>query len=155
MIETPVITQSTARITAVIRFTIPRAEIRTVMGPGMGELMATVAAQGVVPVGSLYSHHFRMDPEIFDFEIGVPVSAPVTVAGRVNPGELPASRVARTVYHGGHEGLGSAWGELNAWIATEGHAPASDLWECYVSGPESCPDPATFRTELNRPLLDA
>jgi len=27
-----------------------------------------------------------------------------------------------------------------------------DLWEVYVAGPESGPDPATWRTELNRPL---
>ena len=33
-----------------------------------------------------------------------------------------------------------------------GPAIAPDLWECYVAGPESNPDPATWRTELNRPL---
>ncbi len=57
-----------------------------------------------------------------------------------------------TVYHGPYEGLGPAWAEFDAWIAAERHAPASDLWECYVAGPESNPDPATWRTELNRPL---
>jgi effector-binding domain-containing protein len=62
-------------------------------------------------------------------------------------------RVARTVYRGPYEGLGTAWGEFNAWIAANGHTPAPDLWECYVAGPESSPDPATWRTELNRPLI--
>ena len=52
----------------------------------------------------------RMDPDTFDFEVGVPVAA-------------------------------------------GGHTPAPDLWECYVAGPESGPDPAAWRTELNRPLL--
>ena len=33
-----------------------------------------------------------------------------------------------------------------------GHRPAEDLWERYVKGPESGPDPAAYRTELNRPL---
>lgn len=51
MIDTPQITQSAAQQTAVIRFTIPRAEIQNVMGPGMGELMAAVAAQGIAPAG--------------------------------------------------------------------------------------------------------
>ena len=27
-----------------------------------------------------------------------------------------------------------------------------DLWECYTVGPESSPDSADWRTELNRPL---
>jgi len=39
------------------------------------------------------------------------------------------------------------------WITAEGHSPAPDLWECYVAGPESNPDPANWRTELNRPLV--
>jgi effector-binding domain-containing protein len=65
---------------------------------------------------------------------------------------LPAATVARTGYHGAYEGLGPAWAELNAWITAEGHTPGPDLWECYVAGPESSPDPASWRTELDRPL---
>jgi effector-binding domain-containing protein len=153
MIDTPHITQSAAQRTAIIRLTIPREEIRNVMGPGIRELMATVAAQGIAPLGPVFSHHLRMDPEIFDFEIGVPVTEPVSPAGRVNPGQLRATALARTVYHGAYEGLGAAWGQFHAWIAANGHTPGPDLWECYVAGPESNPDPASWRTELNRPLL--
>lgn len=36
MIDTPQITQSAAQLTAVIRLTIPRAEIQKVMGPAIG-----------------------------------------------------------------------------------------------------------------------
>ena len=82
----------------------------------------------------------------------MPVTAAVSAAGRVKAGQLPAAMVARTVYHGPYEGLGPAWAEFDAWIAAEGRTPAPDLWECYVAGPESNPDPATWRTELNRPL---
>lgn len=154
MIDTPHITRTTARPAAVIRLTVPRERIQEVMGPGIGELMATLAEQGVEPAGPVFSHHRRMDPKVFDLEIGVPVEKPVTPAGRVEPGELPAATVARTVYQGPYEGLGNAWGEFGKWIATEGHAPAPNLWECYVSGPESGDDPADWRTELNRPLAD-
>ncbi|RJG10978.1 AraC family transcriptional regulator [Pseudomonas cavernicola] len=152
MLDTPHITQTDAQLTAIIHLTIPREEIRNVMGPGIAELMAAVAVQGIAPAGPIFSHHLRMDPEIFDFEIGVPVSAPVAAAGRVKAGQLPAATVARTVYHGPYEGLGAAWGEFLAWVSAEGHPQAPDLWECYVAGPESNPDPATWRTELNRPL---
>jgi effector-binding domain-containing protein len=94
-----------------------------------------------------------MDPEVFDLEIGVPVTAPVTSVGRVQPGQLPATTVARTVYHGGYEGLGAAWGAFDAWLAANGHTSAPNLWECYRVGPESSLDPAEWRTELNRPLV--
>lgn len=154
MLDTPEITQTAAQLTAIIRLTVPREEIRNVMGPGIGEVMAAVAAQGIAPAGPWFTHHLRMDPDIFDFEISVPVTAPVAAVGRVKPGLLPATKVARTVYHGPYEGLGAAWGEFMAWIAAEGHAPGPDLWECYVAGPESSPDPSNWSTELNRPLID-
>ena len=153
MIDKPQIVQTDAQPAAIIRLTIPREEIRNVMGPGIAELMAAVAAQGLAPAGPIFSHHLRMDPGIFDFELGVPVTASVSAAGRVKAGQLPAATVAWTVYHGPYEGLGPAWGQFDAWIAAEGHSPAPDLWECYVAGPESSPDPGTWRTELNRPLI--
>jgi len=152
MIDRPQVLRTAAQPTAVIRLTIPREEIRTVMGPGHRELMEAVAAQGITPAGPWFSHHLRMDPQVFDFELGVPVPTPIAAAGRVKPAQLPATIVARSVYHGGYEGLASAWGKLNAWIAAEGHTPGPDLWESYVAGPESSPDPAAWRTELNRPL---
>jgi effector-binding domain-containing protein len=152
MLDKPQIVQTAAQHTAIIRLTIPRQEIRNVMGPGRSEVMDAVAAQGITPAGPWFSHHLRMDPEVFDFEIGVPVATPIAAAGRVKPEQLPAALVARTVYHGPYEGLASAWSELGAWIVAEGHTPGPELWECYVAGPESDPDPATWSTELTRPL---
>ena len=154
MLETPEIVVSEAERTAVIHLTVPRAEIGKVMGPAIGEVMSTVAAQAVGPTGPVYSYHPRMDPDVFDFDVGVPVGGPVEPAGRVRPGELPAVRVARAVYVGPYEGLGAAWGELDAWMRENGHTPAPGLWERYLAGPESDPDPASWRTELNHPVAD-
>lgn len=154
MIDTPQITRSDAQQVARIHLTIPREQIRDVMGPGIGEVMAAVAAQGVGPAGPWFAHHLKMDPATFDFEICVPVTAPVAATGRVQPGEIRAvEKLVRTVYHGPYEGLGQAWVEFETWIKANGHASAPDLWECYVAGPESGDDPAQWRTELNRPLL--
>lgn len=152
MIEAPEITETDARQAAVIPFTIPRDKIREVMGPGIDEIYATLEDQGIEPAGPLFSHHLRMDPDTFDFELGVPVERSVTPTGRVKPGELPAAKVARTVYRGGYEGLPDAWGEFDEWIESSDHTPAGSLWERYVVGPETDADPATWRTELNRPL---
>lgn len=152
MLDTPVIAQTKEQSTAVIRLTVPRSEIQQVMGPAIAEVMQVIAAQGVAAAGPVFSHHFSMDPMAFDFEVGVPVAAPVSPAGRVKPGSLPATTVARTIYRGPYDGLGPAWGAFGRWIAAHGHKPAPDLWERYVTGPESGGDPSTWRTELNRPL---
>ena len=98
MIDTPAITTTREQATAVIHLTIPRAEIQQAMGPAHQELFSTLAAQGMTPAGPWFSHHFRMDPATFDFEVGVPVSGPVASTGRVASSRLPATRVVRTVY---------------------------------------------------------
>jgi effector-binding domain-containing protein len=154
MLDKPQIIQTDAQETAIIRLTIPREEIRTVMGPGLTELMTAIASQGISPTGPWFTYHLRMDPDVFDFEISVPVSAPVKPVGRVKSSRLSSRKVARTVYHGPYEGLGDAWGEFMDWIEENGHKPAQDLWECYVAGPESNSNPATWRTQLNRPLTN-
>lgn len=153
MIETPQITQTADQLTAFLHLTVPCSEIQNVMGPGIGEVMAAVAAQGISLTGPWFTHHLRRPTDSFDFEICVPISAPMTAAGRVKPGLWPAMTVARTVYHGGYEGLGAAWGEFLSWVAASGHSPAPDLWERYVVGPESSPNPADWRTELYQPVL--
>ncbi len=154
MLDTPQIVETKAQDAAVIHLTIPRSEMMKAFGPAVGELMTALAAQGIEPVGAVFAHHLTMSPDTFDFELGVKVSAPAKAAGRVKPGQLPAAKVARTVYTGPYEGLPSAWGEFDTWMKANGHKQAGNLWELYSVGPQSTPDPATWRTELNRPLVD-
>lgn len=152
VIEIPQITETPHQLTAVIHQTVSRADIQKVMGPVLRELIATIASQGVAQDGPWFTHHLKISPDVFDFEISVPVKTRVAAAGRMKPGHWPAMRVVRTVYHGPYEGLPAAWGEFDAWIAARGITPAMDLWERYLVGPESTPDPAQWRTEFNRPL---
>ncbi|HZV63498.1 MAG TPA: GyrI-like domain-containing protein [Telluria sp.] len=154
MIDIPQLVHTSAQRTAVIHLTVPASEIRKVMGPAVNELMAVLAAQGIEPFGPRFSHHLKMPGAVFDLEIGVPVATAVAPAGTVTGGELPAAAVARTVYHGGMEGLGAAWGELGAWVAANGRQTRSYLWEYYVVGPDNNPDPAAWKTELNWPLAN-
>jgi effector-binding domain-containing protein len=152
MISTPAIIQTEAHAAAVIYITTPRNEMMKVFGPAVSELLLALAAQGVEPIGAIFAHHLKMLPGIFDFELGIKVTAPVTATGRVKPGELPATKVARTIYSGPYEGLPSAWGEFDAWMKANSHEPAENLWELYSVGPQSTSNAADWRTELNRAL---
>jgi effector-binding domain-containing protein len=154
MIDEPEIVQTKAEPAAVIHVVVPREEIREAMGRAFGELMDVVNAQGISAGLPWFTHHLRMDEKVFDYEIGMRVTKPVTPLGRVEPGELPAARVARALYHGDYEGLEGAWQQLGAWLALQGHTPRGDLWEIYLEGPEAGSDPAKWRTELNQPLKD-
>jgi effector-binding domain-containing protein len=152
MISTPAIIETTAQEAAVIRLTVPRSAMMQQFSPAVGELLAELRAQGIEPVGGVFAHHLQMSPDTFDFELGIQVTTPVRANGRVQRGALPAARVARTVYSGPYEGLPGAWNELMAWMGANGLTPAEDLWELYAVGPQSSPDPAGWRTELNRPI---
>jgi len=153
-LDPPQIVQTTPKATAIIHLTIPREEMPNVMGPAINELMSAIGAQGVTPSGPVFTHHLKLEPGIFDFEVSVPVSAPIKASGRVKPSEWPAMKVARTVYTGPYEGLPLAWGEFMEWVESNGHEPAEDVWEAYIDGPHSSPDPSTWRTELSRPLTN-
>ena len=153
MIDPPQIVQTTTQLTAFIHLTLSREEMPKVFGACVGELLAAIQAQAIAPAGPVFTHHLRGPTDTFDFELCVPVATPVAAAGREQPGTWPAMRVARTIYHGHYEGLPEAWGDFMDWMETQGLQQAEDLWECYVTGPHSEPDPASWRTELNRPLV--
>jgi effector-binding domain-containing protein len=130
------------------------------VGPAIHEVMAAISKQAQTPQGPLFAHHLKLSQELFDFEVGFPVSAPIAQAGRVRAGALPAARVARTIYHGGYEGLHAAWDEFGKRLQSEGLLeraglePGTTLWESYVVGPQASSDPSNWRTELNLPLLE-
>ncbi len=153
MIDTPEIIQRAEQRTAVIHIVVAREQIRSVMGPGRQELIAVLAEQKITPIGPFFSHHLRLDPMVFDFEIGVPVEQAVTSSGRVKPSRLPPCTLARTIYHGPYEGLHQAWVAFDQWIVAQEKIPGPSLVECYLSGPESGPDSSHWRTELSRAIF--
>jgi effector-binding domain-containing protein len=161
IIETPQVVVTEPVDYAALHLVVPREEIRERMGPGIREVYAAVAAQGIAPAGVWFTHHFRrpgdslgaIAPNSFDFEICVPVAAAFVGSERVYAAHWPAMRVARAIYPGDYEQLAEAWAELVAWIDAQGLGQSQDLWERYLVGPEHRPAPQDWRTELSRPLL--
>lgn len=161
MIEDPTIVATEERAAAVIHIVVPCSEMQKVMPPAIQELLTVIARQGLAPQGPMFTHHLRMPSDVFDFEVGFPIGSRIAPHERVKPGILPAAIVARTIYRGPYEGLGSAWTALIATMHAEktldaaGLKSAGDFWESYLIGPESARDGAGFRTELNLRLEKA
>ena len=152
MIDQPQIVQSPRQQTAAIHVTVPRDGIMQAFPPAVHELVAALGAQGIKPSGPLLSYHLKVPTDVFDFEIAFPVDREVKPEGRVFASEVPAMTVARSIYRGPMEGLGSAWGELCNWMSENKHTTRSILWESYLVGPDSTPDPAKWQTQLNWPI---
>jgi effector-binding domain-containing protein len=153
VIETPKIVTLQAQTAAKIHQVIPRSKMQQEMGKALSELKAAIQAQGIAITGPWFTHHLQPPGETFDFEVCFPVSAAVQPSGRVQPGEWPAMTVVRTIYHGGYEGLGAAWGEFMKWIQSNGHNVTGEIWERYLAGPESGGDRSLWQTELSRTLI--
>jgi effector-binding domain-containing protein len=158
MIENPHIVETAQKTAAVIHLRVPRSDLPKVVPAAIGELMKAITAQGLSPNGPMFMHHLTMSTETFDVEVGFPVARTITPMGRVIPGNLPAAKVARTIYQGPYEGLFGAWDAFGKRLEDEGLADSScveragTLWESYLVGPETTSDPSQWRTELNLPL---
>lgn len=153
MTGTPEIVQTTDQLLATLRVTVPRDRVHDVMGPGIAEVMAVLARQGVGPAGKWPTHHLRRVPDMFDFEIAVPVFSPIQPSGRVKRGVLAACRAARLTHAGGYEGLGGSWHQLMAWVEGQGFKPDANFWEVYRVGSDASDDPDDWRTDLYTPLV--
>jgi effector-binding domain-containing protein len=154
MIDTPQIVESPQQRTAAIHVTIARSGIAQVFAPAVNELISVLHEQGVGPTGPLLSYHLKLPSDVFDFEIALPVSGDVKPGGRVAASAVPACKVARSVYRGPMEGLGTAWGELRNWVEANGHVGKPLMWESYLVGPGSESDPSKWQTQLNWPLQE-
>ena len=148
LITVPEITETQARMAAIIHLTIPRDQMRNMMPAAINEVVGTLAAQSIALAGPLFAHHLTTSADEFDLKVGFPVPAPVQIFGRVKAGELPGGSMGRAMFHGSYKGLFGAWREFGEWMKREGHRGRGDLWEIYVTGPESSPDPKNWRTEL-------
>ena len=149
MIEPLEIRQTEAELAAVIHLTIPRNAMPKEFPAAIHEILDTLKAQGLTPTGGPFARHVRFDPEIFDFDLGFPVTGAVAPRGRVIPGELPAAKVVRTVYAGAYEGLPAAWGSFTDQVKAGGHPLGAEFRERYLAGPETGPDSSAWRTELS------
>ncbi|MDO8145282.1 MULTISPECIES: GyrI-like domain-containing protein [unclassified Isoptericola] len=121
-------------------------------------LTAAMEHGGVQPAGPPYARYRGRMAGGFDVEIGFPLAEPATLTvDDPGPGEptadvLPEARVVETVHHGGYDGLAATYADLESWMAERHLEPLDQSWEFYEAGPESDPDPTTWRTRIVMPV---
>jgi effector-binding domain-containing protein len=152
MLDTPKVVHTQPLHYAAVHRICPLSDIKTVMDAGIKDVLAVLAAQGRMPSGPFFTHHYCRPMEKFDLEICFPVDSPIQPTGDVHPAIWHAMDVARTVYHGNYTGLGSSWGELEKWLQANNHCGRGEFWERYLIGPHAEANPDNWQTELNWPL---
>jgi DNA-binding transcriptional MerR regulator len=121
----------------------------------LGELRATMDAQGVASAGSPGG---VFSPELFTDERGeatifIPAERPVRPMGRVRPLQVPAAELATTMHDGAHNDIDRAYGALGEYVAEHALAVAGPIREYYVVGPLETADETRWRTEVCWPIF--
>lgn len=125
--------------------------------PRVAELLDRLGAR---PTGPPFGRYRDRTGDDFDVEVGFPVDSAVDLpqvqdeaglgpqTGVVVTDPLPATRVVETIHAGPYDGLPAAYARLESWIAEHRLSPLGESWELYEAGPESDPDPGTWRTRV-------
>lgn len=139
-----------AQATAVVRAHVTLPEIAAIIGAAFGEVLETLAGQGLSPAGPPFAR-FDVAGDGFDMEAGFPASGAVAPAGRVVASELPAGPTAQALYRGDYAGVPAAYDAVAEWAAANGYLPGGAPWESYLDGPEAAEPRTLVRLPLTRP----
>ncbi|HEX6140885.1 MAG TPA: GyrI-like domain-containing protein [Candidatus Limnocylindria bacterium] len=141
-----------AQPTACIRIHTTPDHIAKAFNAALPKVAARVAQVGGVIAGPPYSRYYAYGPDGIDMEVGVPVAAPISLDGEVEPAELPAVEAAVAIHEGSYDHLGATYDLVERWIADHGHEGTEGMWELYLTDPRAQPDPSTWRTQIVWPL---
>ena len=124
------------------------------MHGAIAELLATLAAQDLVPLGPAGSVIAR---DLFAEERGlltifVPCQPPRPL-GRVTATTIPASEMATLVHPGSHANIDRAYGALAAHVTRHELGVDGPSREYYLVGPTDTPDETMWRTEVCWPVF--
>jgi effector-binding domain-containing protein len=159
MSNEPQIQERAAQHYAGIPATVTMDSLSGAIDSAFSELFPWLASQGLAPTGAPLIRYLVIDMAgELQVEMGVPVAAPVTASGRIQPGILPAGRYAVLRHTGPYDGLFASnaallqWAqergiEFDTWDTAQGSAWRSRI-EHYLSDPAQEPDPAKLETDV-------
>ena len=159
MSHEPQIQERAAQHYAGIPVTVTMDGLPTAVDSAFSELFGWLAGQGMPPAGPPLIRYLVIDMAgELQIELGVPVAAPVTASGRVQPSALPEGRYAVLRHTGPYDGLLASNAALLQWAQEKGikldtwDTPQGSAWrgraEHYLTDPSREPDPAKFETDI-------
>ena len=142
-----------AGITAVV----DRTDVLAWWQGALGELRATVRAQGlraIGPSGGVFaSELFQRDRG--EASVFIPVPGLVRPIGRVTGLVVPAAELAIISHHGPLADADLSYAKLGSYATTHEISIDGPLREYYLRGAEDTPDEAEWRTEIGWPIFRA
>ncbi|WP_370148149.1 MerR family transcriptional regulator [Streptacidiphilus sp. EB129] len=140
---------------AAITGTVDQADVVAWYRGAMGEVAATLSAQGINPAGSLGGIY---DTELFTegrgrvtiFLPSDPLPQPV---GRVSTTVIPPAELATIVHPGSSTEVDRTYGALADYVTRHALAVDGPIREYYLVGPSDTPDESLWQTEIGWPIF--
>ncbi len=136
---------------------IDRADALPWWQGALGELQATVRAQGLRaagPSGGVFaSELFQVDRG--EATVFIPVEGGVRAIGRVTPVTVPAAELAVIRHLGSLDGADLSYATLGSYATRHEISIDGPLREYYLRGAIDTPDQAEWRTEIGWPIFRA
>ena len=131
---------------------VKMADLTEYFGRAFTTSAAALAEQGLAPAGPPLALYHGMPTDTVDVTAGFPIAGPAHGTSDVVVTELPAGDAITGIYTGPYDGMTRTYDEIAAWLQEHNLTPGTDMWEEYLSDPETDPDPATWRTRIVFPL---
>jgi DNA-binding transcriptional MerR regulator len=141
--------------TAAISATVSLETLGPWFQGALGELTATVAAQGVTtngPPGAVIANDFFSE-ERGGITVFVPLTETIRPVGRVEARSLPPVELATIVHAGPHGDIDRAYGALATYVSDRALGVDGPIRERYLVGRLDTDDETAWRTEIGWPIF--
>lgn len=152
----PVIVELHARPFAFINLQSTLADMPRTIGEGFGTLSALFGQAGAEMAGNPMAHYLDFDVHTVSFELGFPALeadvGKLRSAG-LSIGRTPDGRNMTATHIGPYSTVSETYSTMDAAMRTQGVTGSKDIWESYLSPPETPPEET--RTDVIWPLAAA
>jgi len=141
--------------TAAISETVQLDDLGPWFQGALGELTATLAAQGVAttgPAGSVIANDFFAN-ERGAITIFIPSAGSISPVGRVEACALPPVELATIVHAGSHADVDRSYGALATYVSDRALGVDGPIRERYLIGRLDTADEGAWRTEIGWPIF--
>ena len=127
-------------------------ELRKFFPRALTAAAEALTARGLDPAGPAVALYESMEGDMLDVTAGFPVPSGAAPSDDIVAAMLPGGATMEVIHRGSYDDLRTTYRELTAWFDENGMTRPAVVWEEYLVGPESEPDPGQWQTRIVYPV---
>jgi len=152
LIPEPTLVHCTEQPTAVLREKVGMDSLTEFFGRAFGTVVEEAKRQRVQLTGPPFALYRGMPTDTVDVEAGFPIPGNLSDTETVVAGVLPETDAFEALHTGPYDTLGETYTAIHDRIRAAGRTPSEAMWEFYLNGPSTEPDPLKWQTRVVWPV---